>query len=83
MLLRKAFAALSAGGACLVYEFFIDNERKSSIGGFTMSLNMLIETPEGFDYTPADLYSWMQEAGFVNMRTVALPMKSYVVGYKA
>jgi hypothetical protein len=29
-----------------------------------MSLNMLIETPGGFDYTGADCQTWMQETGF-------------------
>jgi hypothetical protein len=29
-----------------------------------MSLNMLIETNGGFDYTGADCVGWMREAGF-------------------
>jgi hypothetical protein len=37
-----------------------------------MSLNMLIETPAGFDYTGADCTSWMKEAGFAATRVEAL-----------
>jgi hypothetical protein len=29
-----------------------------------MSLNMLIETSDGFNYTGADCSAWMKEAGF-------------------
>lgn len=32
--------------------------------GLLMSLNMLIETPGGFDYTVADCCGWLREAGF-------------------
>ena len=32
--------------------------------GLMMSLNMLIETAEGFDFTLADFTEWTKEAGF-------------------
>ena len=64
MLLRKAFDAVPAGGAVIVYESIIDDERKTNAFGLMMSLNMLIETPGGFDYTGADCIGWMKEAGF-------------------
>jgi hypothetical protein len=32
-----------------------------------MSLNMLIETAGGFDFTGADCQAWMGEAGFTSM----------------
>jgi O-methyltransferase domain len=64
MLLRKAYDALPEGGALIVYEAIIDDERRSNAFGLLMSLNMLIETPGGFDYTGADCRAWMQEAGF-------------------
>jgi hypothetical protein len=47
-----------------VYDAIIDDDRRSNAFGLLMSLNMLIETPGGFDYTGADCQSWMQEAGF-------------------
>jgi precorrin-6B methylase 2 len=64
LLLQKAFEALPEGGALIVYEALIDDERRSNAFGLLMSLNMLIETPGGFDYTGADCRAWMQEAGF-------------------
>lgn len=59
------------------------NERRSNIFGLLMSLNMLIETPGGFDYTGADCQSWMREAGFRNtyVEPLAGP-ESMVVGIK-
>ena len=64
LLLQKAYDALPDGGALIVYEAIIDDERRSNAFGLLMSLNMLIETPGGFDYTGADCRAWMEEAGF-------------------
>jgi len=64
MLLKKAYEALPLGGALVVYEALIDDEREKNVFGLLMSLNMLIETPGGFDYTGADCAGWMREAGF-------------------
>jgi SAM-dependent methyltransferase len=64
LLLQKAHDALPDGGALIVYEAIIDDERRSNAFGLLMSLNMLIETPGGFDYTAADCRSWMEETGF-------------------
>jgi ubiquinone/menaquinone biosynthesis C-methylase UbiE len=63
-LVRAAFEALPKGGAFIVYDAIIDDERKENAFGLLMSLNMLIETPGGFDYTGADAIGWMKEAGF-------------------
>ena len=63
-LLAKAYEALPDGGALIVYDTIIDDERRENTFGLLMSLNMLIETPGGFDYTGADCGSWMREAGF-------------------
>jgi uncharacterized protein YijF (DUF1287 family) len=63
-LLRKALEALPKGGRLLVYDAMIDDERRSNAYGLLMSLNMLIETRGGFDYTGADCIGWMREAGF-------------------
>ncbi|HEX8281947.1 MAG TPA: methyltransferase [Pyrinomonadaceae bacterium] len=68
VLLAKAYEALPAGGALVVYEALIDDERRENTLGLLMSLNMLIETPGGFDYTGADCRRWMREAGFRETR---------------
>jgi hypothetical protein len=83
MLIVKAYEALPKGGALVVYEAIIDNERSKNAFGLMMSLNMLIETPGGFDYTGADCEGWMKEAGFTSTRTEALVgPDSMVVGIK-
>ncbi len=64
MLITKAFDALPVGGALIVYESIIDDERSTNAFGLMMSLNMLIETPGGFDFSGRDCTSWMKEAGF-------------------
>jgi hypothetical protein len=63
-LLRSAHEALPDGGALIVYEAIIDDERRENAFGLLMSLNMLIETREGFDYTGADCCRWMADVGF-------------------
>ena len=68
MLIAKAFEALPAGGAFIAYDALIDDDRSKGAFGLLMSLNMLIETPGGFDYTGADCVSWMKEAGFREVR---------------
>ena len=63
-LLAKAYAALPPGGALVIYEALIDDDRRTNAFGLLMSLNMLIETTGGFDYTGVDCCEWMQETGF-------------------
>jgi len=63
-LLRKAHDAVPEGGGVIVFEAIIDDERRKNAFGLLMSLNMLIETPEGSDYTGADCRRWMEEVGF-------------------
>jgi hypothetical protein len=83
MLIRKAFEAIPAGGALIVYEAIIDDARSTNAFGLMMSLNMLIETPGGFDYTGADCVGWMKEAGFSSARVEhLLGPDSMVVGIK-
>jgi hypothetical protein len=67
-LLAKAYEALPRGGALIVYEALIDDERRQNTLGLLMSLNMLIETPGGFDFTGADCQEWMCAAGFRETR---------------
>ena len=83
MLIRKAYAALPYGGALIVYDPIIDDERRRNTFGLLMSLNMLIETREGFDFTGADCIGWLTEAGFVETRIEPLVgPDSMVIGVK-
>jgi hypothetical protein len=82
-LLEKAHAALTAGGALIVYDMVIDDDRRVNAMGLLMSLNMLIETPGGFDYTGSDCIGWMREAGFHGCYVEHLVgPNSMVVGFK-
>ena len=80
----KAYAALPDGGRLIVYDAIIDDERRRNAFGLLMSLNMLIETPGGFDYTGAECREWMREVGFREsyVEPLAGP-DSMVVGIKS
>jgi hypothetical protein len=83
MLIAKAYAALPAGGAYIVYESIIDDDRSSNAFGLLMSLNMLVETAGGFDFTGSDCAGWMKEAGFRETRVEPLVgPDSMVIGIK-
>ena len=83
MLMKKAYEALPDGGAFVAIEGIIDDERKQNVFGMMMSLNMLIETGTGFDYTFADFNRWAKTAGFKS--TSLLPLagpSSAAIAYK-
>ncbi|MET0658347.1 MAG: methyltransferase [Steroidobacteraceae bacterium] len=82
-LIRKAYNALPAGGCFIVIENLIDDARRTNAFGLLMSLNMLIEFGDAFDYTGADFDRWCREAGFE--RTEVLPLAgpaSAAIAYK-
>jgi SAM-dependent methyltransferase len=82
-LIRKVYEALSPGGAFVAYDAIIDDDRSQNAFGLMMSLNMLIETPGGFDYTGADCIGWLQEAGFHDARVEHLVgPDSMVIAFK-
>jgi cyclopropane fatty-acyl-phospholipid synthase-like methyltransferase len=68
-LIRAAYEALPAGGAFIVVENLIDDARRTNAFGLQMSLNMLIEFGDAFDFTGADFARWCREVGF---RTVEI-----------
>jgi SAM-dependent methyltransferase len=81
LLLEKAHAALRPGGALIVYDRLIDDERRHNAEGLLASLNMLLNTAGGFDYTAADCMEWMAAAGFQGMSMQALAgSQSMIVG---
>jgi predicted O-methyltransferase YrrM len=83
VLLGKVFDALPKGGAVVVYDAIIDDDRRENAFGLLVSLNMLLETPGGFDYTGEDCQAWMREAGFSKTRVEPLVgPDSMVIGFK-
>jgi hypothetical protein len=82
-LIAKAHATLPKGGALIVCEAIVDDQRRQNTFGLLMSLNMLIETQAGFDFTGADCSGWMRDAGFNETRVEPLcGPDSMVVGIK-
>ena len=82
-LIQKAYEALPAGGAFIVIETLIDDERRKNPMGLLMSLNMLVETPGGFDFSGADCRQWLRDAGFRETRVAPLAGHDWmVVGIK-
>lgn len=82
-LLLKAHAALPVGGMLVVFDMMIDDDRRRNTIGLLMSLNMLLETDGGFDYTGAECLGWVREAGFRQTRIERLPgPQSMVIGIK-
>lgn len=82
-LIGKAFKSLPDGGALVVIENIIDDDRRTNAFGLLTSLNMLIETYDGSDFTAYDFDKWAKEAGFT--RTVKMPLTgptSAVIAYK-
>ena len=82
-LVQKVYDALPAGGVFIAIENVIDNERRQNTFGLLMSLNMLIENGDAFDYTLNDFERWTKTAGF--KRTELIPLagpSSAAVAYK-
>lgn len=82
-LVAKAYDALEPGGAFIAIDHMIDDERRQNVAGLMISLTMLIETGDGFDYTPSDFFGWCEEAGF--RRGAVIPLgggSSAAVVYK-
>jgi hypothetical protein len=83
MLIAKAYDALPQGGAFIAIENIIDDERRQNAFGLLMSLNMLIEFGDAFDFTGADFTSWCLEAGFSRCEIMPLAgAASAAIAYK-
>ena len=83
LLMKKAYEVLPEDGAFIAIENVIDDERKHNVFGMMMSLNMLIETGTGFDYTFTDFDRWAKAVGFKS--TMLLPLagpSSAAIAYK-
>lgn len=83
MLLAKAYHAIPNGGAVIVYDMLIDDERRTSRTGLLSSLNMLLWTKGGFGYTAADCTGWLHSIGFADTSVRELPGgNSMIIGKK-
>lgn len=83
VLIKKAYDALPDGGAFIAIENLIDDARRENAFGLLMSLNMLIELGDAFDYTGADFREWCEEAGFKRFEILPLAgPTSAAIAYK-
>jgi hypothetical protein len=83
ILIQKAYDALPVGGAFIAVENLIDDARRENAFGLLMSLNMLIEFGDAFDYTAADFRNWCSEIGFSDFDVIPLAgPTSAAVAYK-
>jgi len=82
-LVQKAYDAVNDDGAFIAIESIIDNERRQNTQGLLMSLNMLIENGNGFDYSQEDFQRWSRAAGFRKIEVIPLTgPTSAAVAYK-
>jgi len=82
-LIKSAYDALPEGGAFVVIEALIDDARRENLFGLLMSLNMLIEFGDAFDYSGADFQGWCREVGFKRFEVIHLAgPSSAAIAYK-
>jgi hypothetical protein len=82
-LIRAAYDALPPGGALVAIEALIDDARRENVFGLLMSLNMLIEFGDAFDYSGADFRKWCGEVGFRRFDVMHLAgASSAAIAYK-
>ncbi|HXH47815.1 MAG TPA: methyltransferase [Terriglobia bacterium] len=82
-LIRSAYEALPPGGALVAIEALIDDARRENLFGLLMSLNMLIEFGDAFDYSGADFRCWCSEVGFRRFEVIHLAgASSAAIAYK-
>lgn len=85
-LVRKCHDALEPGGEIVVAEILVDDDKRGPVLAAAMSVNMLVETGEGKNYTGAEIEGWLRDAGFAEVTTIAPSPRtanSFVVGRKA
>ncbi len=71
-LIRQAYDALPPGGVFIAMENLIDDDRRQNVFGLMMSLNMLIEFGDAFDFTGADFSGWCHDVGFSSVEVLPL-----------
>lgn len=82
-LIKKVYDTLPEGGVFITIENLIDDARRENVFGLLLSLNMLIEHGDGFDYTGADFCEWCKEIGFRRFEILRLAgPSSAAVAYK-
>jgi len=69
-LIDKTFAALASCGTIAIQEFLVNADRTGPLGSLIFAVNMLVNTEGGDTFSFEEISSWLNEAGFVNARTI-------------
>ncbi len=72
-LVRRAHAALAPGGRLVIQDFILNPDRTSPRFAAIFSVNMLVGTDKGSDWSEEEYAAWMREAGFANVVRTRLP----------
>ncbi len=72
-LFERAFGSLAAGGRLVVHDFILEPGKTAPRAAALFSLNMLVGTRAGSSYSEAEYSSWLEDAGFSEVRRVRLP----------
>jgi predicted O-methyltransferase YrrM len=82
-LFRRAFTALAPGGRIVVKDFILEADKTAPRWAAVFSLNMLVGTPRGSDYSKPEYAEWLRKAGFGKVRYLAVPgVAEMMVGVK-
>ncbi len=84
-ILRKCYNGLPSGGVVIVSELMMDNDKTGPVPAALMSLNMLIETEGGRNYTWSEYIEWLMKIGFKNIKRVNIESpgaNGILIGYK-
>jgi len=72
-LIRRAARALDIGGRVVVLDHILDPDRTAPVAGAIFAVNMLVNTPAGGNYTEAEYFGWMRDAGLADIAHVRMP----------
>ncbi len=78
-LIKKTFHALASGGTIAIAEFLVNADRTGPVNGLIFAVNMLVNTDTGDTYSFEEIGSWLQEAGFMDVRKLESPGPSPLI----
>lgn len=72
LILQRCYDALPSGGEIIISELMVNDDKTGPVFAALMSLNMLIETTAGQNYTWSEYTEWLTEVGYIDIRRVEL-----------
>lgn len=78
-LAKNIFRALVPGGTLVIGEFIVNEDRSGPVEPLAFAINMLVHTEQGNAYKLSEIRSWLEEAGFANVRTLDAPAPSPLI----